>query len=136
VDIPLKKAMAARRSRAARRLAVLAAVAIVLCKLAAPAFVPSPRAQAPNAAVAAATLATAGATIPQPAQAIELTYDGFGAPELVAIFLPWVFAIPAYTEWLMQQPWKEEDIKGVATLGKTYDGVGDEEYFRRSPENG
>ncbi|CAK0901932.1 unnamed protein product [Prorocentrum cordatum] len=108
--------MAARRSSAAGRLAVLALAALALRQLTADVH-------------AAAALAGAGV-------AIELTYEGFGAPELLVIALPWLIAIPGFTQWLMVQPFKDEDVKGYGTLGRTVDAPGEAGYFRRSPESG
>ncbi|CAK0901928.1 unnamed protein product [Prorocentrum cordatum] len=128
--------MAARRSSAAGRLAVLALAALVLRQLTARAFVAPPRAQADVHAAAALAGAGVVATAPLPAQAIELTYEGFGAPELLVIALPWLIAIPGFTQWLMVQPFKDEDVKGYGTLGRTVDAPGEAGYFRRSPESG
>ncbi|CAK0861182.1 unnamed protein product [Prorocentrum cordatum] len=133
----LQGGMAARRSSAAARLAVLALAALALRQLTVCAFVAPPRAGA-DAPHAAAALAGAGvvATVPLPAQAIELTYEGFGAPELLVIALPWLIAIPGFTQWLVVQPFKDEDVKGYGTLGQTVDAPGEAGYFRRSPESG
>ncbi|CAK0818907.1 unnamed protein product [Prorocentrum cordatum] len=130
--------MAPRRSARAARLALLALAAVALCRLAAPAFVAPPRArEAPSAAVGTAALVGAvGAAVPLPAHAIELTYEGFGAPELLVIALPWLIAVPGFTQWLMVQPFKDEDVKGYGTLGQTVDAPGEAGYFRRSPESG
>ncbi|CAK0818906.1 unnamed protein product [Prorocentrum cordatum] len=99
----MPRAMAPRRSARAARLALLALAAVALHRLAAPAFVAPPRAsEAPGAAVGTAALAGAvGAALPLPARAIELTYEGFGAPELLVIALPWLIAVPGFTQWLM-----------------------------------
>jgi hypothetical protein len=84
----------------------------------------------------ATAIAFTAASLPTAAGAIELTYEGFGGPELAAIFLPWFFLVPGYAEWLKQQPFKDDEITGYGTLGKTVDAPGDAGYFRRSPENG
>ena len=71
---------------------------------------------------------------PMPAMAVEQTYDGFGAPELVAIFLPIFFVWFAYLEWESKQS-PTDDVTGVGTLGKTVDApIGGGGYERRSPE--
>jgi len=136
--------MAPRRSNStALRLAVLACAALALGRLTGFAFAPAPgnsrlRAQQSSAAVTGAGAALAGALAaapPQPAAAAELTYDGFGPPELVALFGPIVFVAFLYLEWEGQQE-DVDNMNGIAALGKTIDGPeGDAtSYKRRSPE--
>jgi len=74
------------------------------------------------------------ASAPLPALAVEQTYDGFGAPELVAIFTPIFFVFFAYAEWESKQE-PTDNVTGVGTLGKTVDApIGAGGYERRSPE--
>eukprot|EP00420_Gonyaulax_spinifera_P029248 CAMPEP_0197874740 /NCGR_PEP_ID=MMETSP1439-20131203/4187_1 /TAXON_ID=66791 /ORGANISM="Gonyaulax spinifera, Strain CCMP409" /LENGTH=100 /DNA_ID=CAMNT_0043493897 /DNA_START=83 /DNA_END=381 /DNA_ORIENTATION=- len=97
----------ARRTSAAGRLLVGALAAIALCQLLGVAFVPTPQVQLrgglQHGAAGAASLAGAIAVAPQAASAAELTYDGFGPPELVAITIPLVWCIVAYLEWESKQ---------------------------------
>mmetsp|Transcript_76888 Transcript_76888/g.193401 ORF Transcript_76888/g.193401 Transcript_76888/m.193401 type:complete len:139 (-) Transcript_76888:175-591(-) len=132
-----------RSSSAALRLAALACVALALARFTGSAFAPAPggsrlRAQQDSATLASTGLGLAGALAavpPQPAAAAELTYDGFGPPELVAIFGPIVFVALLYLEWEGQQE-SVDDMNGIAALGKTIDGPAGSatSYKRRSPE--
>mmetsp|Transcript_25036 Transcript_25036/g.77211 ORF Transcript_25036/g.77211 Transcript_25036/m.77211 type:complete len:128 (-) Transcript_25036:93-476(-) len=126
----------ARKSSAAGRLLAAGLAAVALCHLAGLAFVAPPRAplRAEHGAAGAAVIAGV-ATAPQAASAAELTYDGFGPAELVAIFVPIVVVFLAYLEWESKQE-PVDDITGVGTLGKTIDGPGKGFYFRRSEESG
>mmetsp|Transcript_75845 Transcript_75845/g.171584 ORF Transcript_75845/g.171584 Transcript_75845/m.171584 type:complete len:127 (+) Transcript_75845:71-451(+) len=125
----------ARRS-AAGRLLVGAIAAICLWQLLGAAFI-APRAPLRAAEQGAAGAALAGAIVvaPQAASAAELTYDGFGPPELVAITIPLVWCIVAYLEWESKQE-STDDVTGAGTLGNQIDGPGKGSYFRRSPESG
>merc|ERR1712039_824333 len=82
-----------------------------------------------------AALAGAIAATPQAASAVELTFDGWGPTELTALIIPAVFVVFLYAEWESKQE-PVDDITGPGTLGKQIDGTGDNQYFRRSPENG
>jgi len=119
----------ARKSAAARML-VTALAAVAAWNLASSAFVAAPMTRVQTGAAVAGAVALA----PLPALAVEQTYDGFGAPELVAIFTPIFFVWFAYLEWESKQA-PTDDVTGVGTLGKTVDApIGAGGYERRSPE--
>eukprot|EP00444_Apocalathium_aciculiferum_P057130 CAMPEP_0183600224 /NCGR_PEP_ID=MMETSP0371-20130417/179826_1 /TAXON_ID=268820 /ORGANISM="Peridinium aciculiferum, Strain PAER-2" /LENGTH=180 /DNA_ID=CAMNT_0025812297 /DNA_START=61 /DNA_END=604 /DNA_ORIENTATION=- len=118
----------ARGSSSISRLAVCVAAAALLCRLAGPAFLPAPATGSMQLrghhAAAAASLATLAAAQPQAAHAAELTFDGFGPGELVAIFVPIIYCWLAYGEWEAKQD-PVEDV-GVGALGRTVDGTFEE----------
>merc|ERR1712187_230956 len=134
--LPTSGGMARRRSSASGRLVIAVVAAIALWQLAGLAFVVPPKSPSRVQEVAgAAALAGAIAATPQPAHAVELTFDGWGPTELTAIIIPFVFVTFLYAEWESKQE-PVDDITGPGTLGKMVDGPPGQEYFRRSPENG
>mmetsp|Transcript_106825 Transcript_106825/g.217903 ORF Transcript_106825/g.217903 Transcript_106825/m.217903 type:complete len:125 (+) Transcript_106825:36-410(+) len=123
----------ARKSSALGRLAVAALAAIALWQLAGLVFVaPGQVPLRVQGTAGAAALAGAIAAAPQPASAAELTFDGWGPTEIVAVVIPFLFIFALYLEWESKQD-PVDDITGPGTLGQTNDGGA---YFRRSPENG
>mmetsp|Transcript_13597 Transcript_13597/g.44123 ORF Transcript_13597/g.44123 Transcript_13597/m.44123 type:complete len:130 (+) Transcript_13597:83-472(+) len=125
--------MARKGTSALLKFAVCIAAALLLCRCAqtfVPAATGNMQLRSHHAATAAA-IAGLAAAAPQPAQAAELTFDGFGPGELVAIFVPIIYCWLAYGEWEAKQD-PVEDV-GVGALGRTVDGTFEEGgYTRRS----
>merc|ERR1712217_523086 len=111
-------------------------VVIALWQLAGLAFIAPPKSPARVQDVAGvAALAGAIAATPQSANAVELTFYGFGPTEITAAIIPAVFVAFLYNEWEVQQE-PVDNLTAAGTLGKQIDGPPGQEYFRRSPENG
>merc|ERR1719401_2512386 len=118
---PLRGMVRKRKTSATVRLVVPVLATIALWQLAGLAFVAPPKAPARvQEVVGVAALAGAIAAAPQPAHAVELTFDGWGPTELTALIIPFVFVTFLYAEWESKQE-PVDDITGPGTLGKQID---------------